>query len=65
MTPKEKKALKALDREIGALYTQNCSGIQIDIFDIAKVYAVAYAARAEGRDLKTDIVDFVQTIRKN
>lgn len=59
------KADKALDREINKLYRENCSGIQIDIFDIPKVFAEARKARAEGRDMKDAIVSFVNSIRKN
>ena len=59
------KADKALDREINKLYHENCSGIQIDIFDIPKVFAVARKARAEGRDMKEAIISFVNSVRKN
>lgn len=59
------KADKALDREIDKLYRENCSGIQIDIFDIPKVFAEARKAKAEGRDMKEAIVSFVNSIRKN
>ncbi len=59
------KADKALDREIDKLYRENCSGIQIDIFDIPKVFAEAKKAKAEGRDMKEAIVSFVNKVRKN
>jgi hypothetical protein len=65
MTRAEKIAAKKLDAEINKLYCENCSGIQIDIMDISKVFDVAKKARAEGRDMKDAIVSFVQTIRKN
>jgi hypothetical protein len=65
MTRAEKIAANKLEKEIGAIYKANCSGIQIDIFDISKVFAVAKKAHAEGRDMKEAIVSFVQTIRKN
>jgi len=63
--PKQSKEEKALDREIDKLYRENCSGIQIDIFDIPKVFAEGRKARAEGRDMKDAIVSFVNKIRKN
>lgn len=63
--PKQSKADKALDREIDKLYRENCSGIQIDIFDIPKVFAEARKARTEGRDMKEAIVSFVNKVRKN
>jgi hypothetical protein len=65
MTRAEKIAAKKLDQEIDAIYKANCAGIEIDIFDIERVFAVGRTARAEGRDMKEAIVAFVQTIRKN
>jgi hypothetical protein len=65
MAMKQTKADKALDREINTLYVQNCSGIQISIMDIPKVFAEARKARAEGRDMKDAIISFVTRIRKN
>ena len=62
---KQSKADKALDREINKLYHENCSGIQINIMDILKVFAAARSARAEGRDMKEVIISFVNSIRKN
>ena len=62
---RQNKANKALDREIEKLYRENCSNIQIDIFDIEKVFAEARKAKAEGRDMKEAIVNFVNNIRKN
>jgi hypothetical protein len=64
-TRAEKIAAKKLDNEIEALYTKNCSNIQISIWDISKVYAEARKARAEGRDMEQAIIGFVQSIRKN
>ena len=65
MTRAEKMAAKKLDNEIEALYTKNCSYIQIDIWDISKVYAAARKARAENRDMEQEIINFVNSIRKN
>jgi hypothetical protein len=65
MAMKQTKADKALDREINTLYVQSCSGIQISIMDIPKVFAAAKKARAEGRDMKDAIIAFVNSIRKN
>ncbi len=65
MTRAEKMAAKKLDKEIEQVYYANCSGIQIDIMDISKVFAEGRKARAEGRDMKEAIVAFVETIRKN
>jgi hypothetical protein len=62
---KQSKADKALDREIDKLYRENCSGIQVSIMDIPRIFAEAKKARAEGRDMNDAIVSFVNTIRKN
>lgn len=62
---RQSKAEKALDKQIEAIYYANCSGIQIDIFDICKVFAAGKKAHVEGRDIKEAIVSFVETVRKN
>lgn len=65
-----------LDKEIDLIYRKNCSNIQIDIFDIGKVFDAGRKASMEANSLyMTDdersqhmtkrIVDFVNTIRKN
>ena len=62
------KADKLADRRIDRAYRKNCEGIQIDVFDISKVFAVGRAAIAAGDDdvaLAAKIVAFVATIRKN
>ncbi len=65
MTRKEKAEAKKLDAEINRLYMENCSGIQVNMMDIPKIFVVARKARAEGRDMKEAIVFFVQSIRQN
>jgi hypothetical protein len=63
-----KKENIALEKRISRIYGLRCSGIQIDIMDIGKVFAAAKLAAAEGLDdeaLGQRIFDFVQTIRKN
>jgi hypothetical protein len=62
---RQTKAEKALDAEIDQLYRVNCSGVQIPMLDIPKVFAVAKQARAEGKDMKEAILAFVATIRRN
>jgi hypothetical protein len=65
MTRAEKSAAKKLDAEIERLYRQNCAGIQISVWDIDKVFQVARQAHAQGKDVKTTIIEFVESIRKN
>jgi len=59
----EKREQKRIDALIDNAYTETCAGIQIDIMDICKVFAEGRKALAEGRDLKTAIRAFVETIR--
>lgn len=65
MPRKQSKESSELDKEISKLFRENCEGIQIPMMDIPKVYAVAKQARADGHDMKTAIIQFVNTIRKN
>jgi hypothetical protein len=62
---KKSKAEKVLDKEIERLYYENCSGVQINIFDISKVFEAGRKAYAEGKDMKDAIISCVQAIRKN
>ena len=59
---------RALDKRIASLYSHRCSGVQINIRDIGKVYAVARQAAATGGDdqqVGDAIAAYVQTIRQN
>jgi hypothetical protein len=56
---------KKLDKEIERIYYANCAGIQIDMMDIPKVFAVGRSAYTNGRDMKEAIVSYVESIRKN
>jgi hypothetical protein len=63
MASKKTKAEKHIDKQIEAVYREHCSGVQINMLDIPKVFDEGRKAIAEGRDLKTAIVDFVKTIQ--
>jgi hypothetical protein len=54
-----------IDKQIEVAYGEVGEGVQIDIFDIAKVFAVGRRAILEGRDLKAAIAEFLSKIRKN
>ena len=64
------KAAKAVDERINRIYMRNCSGIQIDIMDISKVFKVGRKAIADNPEFTDDqltvvITGFVESIRKN
>lgn len=63
-----KRQQKQIDKRVEQAYYASCSGIQIDIMDISKVFKVGRQAVANGADeagLKSAIREFVETIRKN
>lgn len=65
MTKKEKR--QRADR-IDKIYRSRCSGIQVGIMDIGKIFSKANEAIDEGVDdvvLGDRIFEFVQTIKKN
>jgi hypothetical protein len=62
-----KRQKKLNDQRIQRLYSARCSGIQIDIMDIGKVFAVAEAGIVAGLDdqgLGDVIFAYVNGIRK-
>ena len=64
----QKKIKAAIDNRINKAYTSRCSGIQIDIMDITKVFQKGQIAIDNGADdatLAQVIFDYVQAIRKN
>lgn len=63
-----KRQEKKLDRQVEQAYYATCSGVQINIMDIGKVFKAGRQALADGADeeqLRAAIVEFVETIRKN
>lgn len=56
------------DKLIERAYHETCSGIQINMMDIPKVFDAGHKAINEGKDyegMKAAIRAFVETIRKN
>ena len=67
---KAKAARQGIDERISRVFMQNCSGIEIDITDIPKVFkagrdAVSKHPEMSDNQLTAIILDFVNTIRKN
>lgn len=60
-----KRQSNKIDKIIEAIYYRRCSGIQINIMDIGKVFKAGHAAHAAGTDVETAIVACVETLRKN
>ena len=63
-----KKELKAAEKKVEKIYYANCSGIQINIMSIGKVFKVGVAAVAEGLDdaaITEAVTSYVETIRLN
>lgn len=59
------KAEKKLDAAIERIYYSRCSGVQINIMDIPKVFAAGHAAAAAGADIEAAIVARVAELRLN
>jgi len=68
LTRAEKKAAKIADQRVERAYYRTCSGVQIDIMDIGKVFDFGRLKVAAGEDdnaLGASIRAYVDTIRKN
>ena len=60
-----KKKVDPIDAKVEQAFRKNCSGVQISIWDMGKVIDAGRKAIAEGKDLDSAIVEFVNTIRFN
>ena len=62
---KQTKAEKQADKRIEQAFYKNCSGIQINIFDISKVFAEGRKLVAEGKtdeELGAGLLTFTKSI---
>jgi hypothetical protein len=67
---RERKVKERVDQRIERLYYKHCSGIQINIMDMGRVFEAGHAAIAADHAINDEvlgeiILDFVQTIRRN
>jgi hypothetical protein len=60
-----KRQQNQIDKQIEQIYYRRCSGIQINIMDIGKVFAAGRAALAAGADVESAIVARVEQLRLN
>lgn len=63
-----KRKQSDVDARVERSFYANCTGVQINVMDIGKVFQVGRTAIAEGADdaaLAAKIVAFVDTIRSN
>jgi len=64
----EKRRKDAQDKIVERAYYATCSGIQINVLDIGKVFAFGRLKLDAGEDfdaLKSSVHNYVETIRKN
>jgi hypothetical protein len=63
LTRAQKIAKNKADKLIEKTYLENCCNVTVNVMDIGKIFAEGHKALAEGRDLKTALVEFVEKIR--
>lgn len=56
---------KQLDKQIERIYYETCSGVQIPIMAISKIFEAGRKAASEGLDIKQAILDAVEKVRVN
>jgi hypothetical protein len=60
-----KRQQNQIDKQIEQIYYRRCSGIQISVMDIGKVFAAGRLAAAAGTDIEAAIVARVEQLRMN
>lgn len=60
-----KRLLNKIDKEIEQIVYRRCSGIQINIMDIGKVFKAGHAAYFASQDLETAVVEKYLELRQN
>jgi hypothetical protein len=64
-TRAQKMAEKRLDKQVEVAFRKTCSGVQVSVWDLAKIMKVGREAIEKGQDLEATIKAFVETIRHN
>jgi hypothetical protein len=63
MTRAEKIAHNKAEKQIDEVYSKYCCNVPIPMLEIPNVFKVGHKALSEGNDLRTAIIEFVETIR--
>jgi hypothetical protein len=64
-TTMTKRQIKALDTQIERIFYANCSGIQLNVLDIGKVFAAGRAAADKGESIEAAVLTSVAALRVN
>lgn len=60
-----KRQANKLDKQIEQIFYAHCSGIQINVLDIGKVFAAGRAAAAAGESIEAAVIARVAQLRVN
>jgi hypothetical protein len=60
-----KREEKKLDTEIEKIYNRHGGGVQIDIFDISKIFKAGKDAHIAGRSVELAVIEAIAQYRKN
>jgi hypothetical protein len=60
-----KREENKLDKEIEKIYNKHGSGVQVDIFDISKIYKAGKDAHIAGTSIEEAVIAALTLYRKN
>lgn len=60
-----KRRLAQIDREVEAVFRRHCSGFQIPVMDLSKIFEAGRAAALSGLDVATAVVAAAGALRTN
>lgn len=64
-TMRRKNPYAAIDKEVERAFYAHCSGIQINVLDIQKVFTAGRTAALAGQDIATAVLAKVAELRQN